>query len=695
MNEFDNVSGMMADRLGAELADQSASKRGADSMTRPGTSQHLTAREAYRQMAFTRRFEESVRGLASDGHIAGSVHLCLGQEAIPVGALSALEPDDRVLATYRGHGWALACGTAPLALMAEIAQREGGVNGGRAGSPLLSDPAHRFLGENSIVGAGVPIAAGVALANSLRGTGRLTLVSIGDGAMNQGAVTEGLVFAASLNLPLIVVCENNGWSEMTPISQTTRGEHLARRGLGLGIESFVADGGDPFAVAEAVGHAASICRAGRGPVLLELKTVRLSGHYNKDIEHYRPKTDIDEAALRDPLVRFASEQNDLTEAELKEIDLDVVEAVAELAEQVRNLPAPGAEDVFEHLYASSHVVAAPTQPRADPRVLTYGRAINQALRESLNDREDTLVYGEDVGVAGGIFGVTRGLQAEFGPGRVFDTPIAEAAILGSAVGAAIEGMRPVVEIMWADFVFVALDQIINQASNVRYVNRSAIAAPLTIRMQQGVTPGSCAQHSQSIEAVLSHIPGIKVGLPASPQDAYEMTRAAIDDPDPTVLIEHRSMYQDKAPVRFGGEIERAELARLARAGNDIGVITWGPMVAASLDAAEQLSAMGIEAAVLDLRWLRPLDDDAIDTLVRSVGGRVIIAHEATLTGGFGAEVSARIMERHLNILSVPVRRLGTPDVRMPSAPTLQAALLPSAADIVLAAQGMLDRRHGG
>lgn len=652
----------------------------------------ISVAEAYRRMAFIRRFEEQCLALSNEGLIQGSIHLCLGQEAIPVGTATALQPQDRVLSTYRGHGWALSCGTDPTALMAEIAQRAGGVNGGRGGSPLLSDPDNGFLGENSIVGAGVPIAAGVALAARSRGEDRVVVTSIGDGAMNQGATTEGMIFAAARNLPVIFLCENNGWSEMTPIKAMIRGEDLAQRGTGLGIESHVVDGGDPFAVAEAIAAAAATCRRGEGPVVIEAKTHRLSGHYNKDIQHYRPKDDIAAAEAGDPLARLVQSSLDaglMDEDEIDEIDEQVLAEVEAIAAKVRVMPAPDPGTARDHVYAEPTGPIGTGEP--DPaKQLTYQRAVNLALRTELTNRPDVVLYGEDVGEAGGIFGVSRGLLKAFGGERVFDTPIAEAAILGSAVGASMEGMRPVVEIMWADFMFVALDQIVNQAANVRYVSSSRLSAPLTIRMQQGVTAGSCAQHSQSVEAILAHVSGLKVGLPATPQDAYSMTRAAIADADPTVLIESRSLYQESGDVAANGPIEEASGARRHRDGSDVAIITWGAMVGRALTAADTLAGEGINATVLDLRWLRPLDDEAIAAAVSATGGRVLIVHEDTVTGGYGAEIAARITEAHFGQLKSPVSRIGTPDVRMPSAPSLQEALVPDAGTIVAAVKQLIE-----
>lgn len=351
------------------------------------------------------------------------------------------------------------------------------------------------------------------------------------------------------------------------------------------------------------------------------------------------------------------------------------------------MPQPDPATAGDHLYGEP--VVASERAGGTRAELTYQRALNLALKTELEERPEVLLFGEDVGFAGGIFGVSRGLQKQFGPERVFDTPISEAAILGSAVGASLEGMRPVAEVMWADFLFVALDQIVNQAANVRYVNRSRLSAPLTIRMQQGVTPGSCAQHSQSIEAVLAHIPGVKVGLPATAQDAYDMLRAAIADPDPTIVVEHRSLYQETGTVDTGGVAQRAEGARLHRQGGDVAILTWGQLLGRALEAADILAVEGIATSVLDLRWLRPLDEAAIERVVATSGGRVLVVHEAFRFGGFGAEVAAHIAAEHHATLRAPVARLGTRDARLPAAPVLQQALVPGADQIVAAARELL------
>lgn len=647
--------------------------------------------DLYRQMARIRSLETRCLELSREGFVQGSIHLCAGQEAVPVGVVGALGPQDRVIATYRGHGWALACGVPLVELLGEVCQRAGGVNGGRCGSALLNAPSHGFLGENSIVGAGVPISTGVGLAARSLGSGGTAVVSVGDGAMNQGSVHEGMVFAAANDLPVVIVCENNGWAEMTPAASTSRGDDLVDRAVGYGIAARVVDGCDPAAVREATDWAVAEARDGRGPVLLECKTVRLWGHYNNDIEHYRPKSDIENAAERDPLVgmRHRLVADGLaTTTELDAVDTEVRDEIDNATVAVRAMPEPDESTASAHVMASNQVDVASGVGSDETVELTYQRAVNRALATELETRPEVIVYGEDVGAAGGIFGVSRGLQKKFGAGRVFDTPISESAILGSALGAAMQGMRPVVEIMWGDFLLVALDQLVNQAANVRYISRGELTAPIVVRFQQGATPGSCAQHSQSLEALLAHIPGLKVGVPCTPTDAYAMTRAAVADPDACILVEARELYQVQGEVCPDRPVEPAAGAVFRRRGGDVTVVSWGPMAQRATEAAEQLAGEGIDVGVLDLRWLRPLDDDALAEAVAASGGRIVVAHEANRTGGFGAEIVARIQERFFAALPGPVHRVAAPDIRVPAAPSLQRAVIPDAADIVAACRAI-------
>ena len=330
-----------------------------------------------------------------------------------------------------------------------------------------------------------------------------------------------------------------------------------------------------------------------------------------------------------------------------------------------------------------------TARQVTTRQFTYVLALNAALERALNDYPEAALWGEDIADAGGIFGATRNLKKRYGGDRVFDTPISESAILGSALGAAQYGMRPIVEIMWIDFALVALDQIVNQIANTRYVSQGRASAPLVIRTQQGAQPGSCAQHSQTLEAFFAHTPGLRVGMPANAQDAYDMTLSAVASDDPVMMIENRTLYfGERVPVELGGDIKPIGGARVVQPGTAATVVAWSAMVPTVLAAAEGLRAEGIEIEVVDLRWLNPLDTD---TVARSVAktGRLLVAHEANLTGGFGAEIVARLAGGSWSSLTAAPQRVATQDLRIPAAPSLQAGAIPGVDDVVTAVRELL------
>jgi pyruvate/2-oxoglutarate/acetoin dehydrogenase E1 component len=308
--------------------------------------------------------------------------------------------------------------------------------------------------------------------------------------------------------------------------------------------------------------------------------------------------------------------------------------------------------------------------------LSYGEAANAALGRLLATDPRVMVYGEDVGEPGGVFGVTRGLRKTFGAERVFDTPISESAILGSAIGAALLGRRPIVEIMWVDFSLVAFDQIVNQAANARYVSQGRAPAPIVVRTQQGNAPGACAQHSQCLEAFFLHTPGLRVVLPRTAQDAYDALLTAAQVDDPVIVIENRTLYRGaKEEVRLDGNTRAMGWIGHPWSGADITVVCWGAITQRVVAAAQRLAADGIGADVLELVWLNPLDMAPVLASVAGTG-RLAVVHEANLTGGFGAEIVARVVESGVPLLAPPVR-VGTPDVRVPAAPPLAAGLVPS------------------
>ncbi|HTF65508.1 MAG TPA: thiamine pyrophosphate-dependent enzyme, partial [Edaphobacter sp.] len=501
-------------------------------------------------------------------------------------------------------------------------------------------------------------------------------------------------YAVARNLPVLILCENNGWSEMTPISETIKVNRIAQRASGYGMPGLTIDGTDPVAIRETVRKAAERARANGGPILIECRVPRLWGHYNRDIEHYRSKEDRQTAREADPITAISERLIKAGALDREKLDMLFSNAKAKMESvmsSVFDAPAIDITTAKQHVWAEENKETSRDEKSSasEPKTMSFIQAVNEALSKELETRPEVLVYGEDVGNAGGIFGASRNLQKTYGEHRVFDTPISESAILGSAVGSAMMGMKPIVEIMWADFMLVALDQLINQAANIRYITAGRSTVPLVVRTQQGSTPGACAQHSQSLEALLAHIPGLRVALPSTPQDAYDILRSAVAHPDPCILFEARGLYQVSGPVVTSKAIEPIGRADLKKSGKSALIVTWGTMVRVSLEAAHSLEKDGVQIAVLDLRWLSPLDEKALRSAVTEAGGRVVIVHEANQTGGFGAEIAARLHET-MGDMKLKIKRVASPDVRIPAAPALSEQLLPNVARITAALNAVME-----
>ncbi|HHY99074.1 MAG TPA: alpha-ketoacid dehydrogenase subunit beta [Firmicutes bacterium] len=322
------------------------------------------------------------------------------------------------------------------------------------------------------------------------------------------------------------------------------------------------------------------------------------------------------------------------------------------------------------------------------REIPYWQALNEALQEEMDRDENVILIGEDIGVYGGAYGVTRDLYAKYGPERVRDAPISEAAIVGGGLGAALTGLRPVVEIMYVDFIGLAMDQIANQAAKIKYMTGGKARVPLVIRTEGGTGRTLGAHHSQSLEAWILHVPGLKLVMPSTPYDAKGLLKSAIRDDNPVVFIEHKMLYRVKGPVPEGEYLIPIGVADVKRQGGDVTMVTYSKMVHVALEAAQKLEEEGIDVEVIDLRSLCPMD---METVIKSVKKthRVIVLHEAVKTGGVGAEISARIMEAAFDYLDYPVVRLAGADVPIPKSPVLEEIAIPRVRDVVSAVHEMV------
>ena len=636
--------------------------------------------EMQRRMLLIRGFEERVAALYRDGEVPGFVHLSTGQEATAVGACWPLHPADVITSTHRGHGHCLAKGLDPAGMFAELMGKDQGTNRGRGGSMHIADPKLGIFGANGIVAAGVPIAAGAATAAQLRGDGSVTVAFFGDGAVAQGAFHEALNLAAVWKLPVVFFCENNGYAEFSPAS-TQHAASLEHRAAGYGIPYVAVDGNDVVATASAMEDVVAAARDRRGPSIVEAATYRWHGHYEGDPERYRSPDEVEEWRSRDPLLVHESllREAGVPDDQIKALEASTAEALDGAVEAARRLARPAAVTLTDFVVRPRAARPEPAAPADDAPVFRTMDAIRSALEIELTEDERVFVAGVDVGAGGNVFGLTRGLAEEFGD-RVRDTPISETAIVGLGVGAAMAGMRPVVELMYLDFIGVCFDQLLNQAAKLPFMTGGAAEMALTVRTQFGAGRSSGSQHSQSLEALLAHIPGLSVVMPSTPADTYGLLRASIQDPNPVVFIENRLLYGMKGPQPPSDYILPIGTSAVVRAGTDLTVVSVSRMVHEAVAAAERVAEEGISVEVIDLRTVAPLDMEPILASVHKTS-RLLIAHEAVVPFGIGAEIAATVAREGFWDLDAPIERIGAAPTPSPYSPDLEKAWLPDRDDI--------------
>jgi 2-oxoisovalerate dehydrogenase E1 component len=639
--------------------------------------------EMQRRMLIIRGFEDRVAALYRDGLVPGFVHLSIGQEAAAVGACWPLHPDDVITSTHRGHGHCLAKGLDPFGMFAELMGRDEGTNRGRGGSMHIADPKLGIFGANGIVAAGLPIAVGAATASQLRGDRSVAVAFFGDGAVAQGAFHEALNLAAVWQLPAIFFCENNGYSEFSP-AETQNATTLDRRSAAYAMAFHQVDGNDVVATATTMDEAVGWARAGAGPAIVEATTYRWHGHYEGDPQRYRTPEELGAWQERDPLVLHRRRLLDagISETEIKALEESVADQLDEAEERARALTAPSPSTLFDFVLRARPVTVALSAPSENEPVIRTMDAIRSALEAELAVDERVFLAGIDVGEGGNVFGLTRGLRERFGD-RVRDTPISETAIVGLGVGAAMAGMHPVVEVMYLDFLGVCLDQLLNQAAKLPFMTGGSAEMGLTVRTQFGAGRSSGSQHSQSLEAILAHIPGLTVVMPSTPADTYGLLRAAIQDPNPVVFIENRLLYGMKGPAPPDDYVLPLGQSAVVRPGSDVTVVSVSRMVHEALAAADELAGEGISVEVIDLRTVAPLDLDPVFESLQKTS-RILVAHEAVVPFGIGAEIAARVAQEAFWDLDAPVERIGAAATPPPYAPELERAWLPGREEIAAA-----------
>jgi len=654
---------------------------------------------------------------------------CAGHEALLVAAGMAMKPGhDWFFPYYRDRALALTLGQTVTAQLQQAVGADDPGSGGRQMPSHWTSKELRLMSPSSATGTQCLHAVGAAEAGLFfvkhpkasqgpYGDGdyrkfkdvsftadEVVYTSVGEGTTSQGEFWEAINSASNGKLPVLFVVEDNGYAISTPVETNTPGGSISKL-LGNFPDLLIleVDGTDPVASYEAMTEAVAYCRARKGPALVHGHVVRPYSHAQSDDERwYRHASELEADALRDPLLRTEAlllQEGVLTEDELHALQREVEDEVRAAADVALNSPLPKVENITKHVYSedlrpTDAVFATEPAKLAEAQEMTIADAINSTLRDEMRRDERIVIFGEDVADAtrehhlhsgaikgkGGVFKITAGLQKEFGSDRVFNSPLAEANIVGRAIGMASRGLKPVVEIQFFDYIWPAMHQFRNEMSVFRWRANGQQSSPLVVRVPiGGYLTGGSLYHSQSGESIFTHTPGVRVVMPSNAQDAAGLLRTAIRCDDPVLFLEHKRLYREpalRAPYAGPDYTIPFGKARIVQTGTDLTVVTYGAVVSRTMIAAQKLQRdKGISVEVIDLRSLSPYDFEAIAESVRKTN-RVIVAHEDMRSWGFGAELAARIGDELFHDLDAPVRRVAGMDTFVAYQPILEDAILP-------------------
>ncbi|MGA1378829.1 MAG: alpha-ketoacid dehydrogenase subunit alpha/beta [Chitinophagaceae bacterium] len=619
----------------------------------------------YRQLLWPRMIEEKMLVLLRQGKIS-KWFSGIGQEAISVGASLALEKDEWIMPLHRNLGVFTSREMSLHKLFLQWQGTQQGYSKARERSFHFGSSAHHICGMISHLGPQLAVADGAALAYQLAKKEKVALAFSGDGGTSEGDFHEALNVAAVWNLPVIFIIENNGYGLSTPVNEQYRCESLVDKAKGYGMEGVQIDGNNILTVYDTVKGVRDYCIQHQKPYLIECMTFRMRGHEEASGTKYVPTELFAEWEQKDPIKnyeRYLIEQGVLTAFDVADIRNEFKQKIEEeLAIGLHPQPVVATVDQeLSDVYASRQDTLSVLTDDDQGRELRFIDAISEALRQQLERDPKLILMGQDIAEYGGAFKITEGFVQQFGRERIRNTPLCESAILGTALGLSLEGYAAMVEMQFADFVSVGLNQIVNNLAKIHY--RWGQTAKVVVRMPTGAGVGAGPFHSQSNEAWFTHIPGLKVVYPSTPLDAKGLLLASLNDPNPVLYFEHKALYRSSTglvPETYY-EIEIGKAKQLTD-GDELAIITYG----AGVHWAQEylIAHPELSIAILDLRTLLPLDYDAIKKVVRETG-RVLVLHEDTLTGGIGGEIAAWIAEHCFEWLDAPVVRCASLDTPVP------------------------------
>ena len=595
---------------------------------------------------------------------------------------------------YRDRAFAIGIGCDLINLFGAFLTRDvPHHSGGRMMPEHFSHKELRLPCQSSVVGSQFLQAVGVAKGLQIQGKDEVVYVSSGDGATSQGDFHEALNFSCLHKLGVIFVVQDNGWAISVPVHDQTTGGSIAGIARGYqGLAVHEIDGCDYEQVSKALSAAVMKGRSGQGPSLILAKIPRIGAHSSSDDPaKYKTKEVMDEEKALDPIPRFESwilTQQIATSEEITLLKASCFKKVETAAEEADKIPYPAVESADTKVFKDFHISEishSAEDTSSDPEAVVMVDAINHGLDEAMDLNEDIVVFGQDVAFGkGGVFGVTRSLTSKYGVDRCFNTPLAESTIIGLAIGMSFTGLKPVAEVQFADYIWTGMNQLMNELASIYYRSNGEWNCPVVLRMPYGGYIQGGPYHSQSIEAFLSHCPGIKVVIPSNAADAKKLLKAAIEDPNPVVILEHKALYRQRVfcarKEPLSDEILPLGKAKIIRQGTHVTVVCWGMLVFMATQVADALAAEGIFVEVIDLRSIVPLD---METVIQSVKktGKCLIAHEAPGHAGLGAEISAKIIEEAFAYLDAPVQRITGKNCMVPYCKRLEDEVLPQLKDV--------------
>ncbi|MEZ5055466.1 MAG: dehydrogenase E1 component subunit alpha/beta [Saprospiraceae bacterium] len=628
--------------------------------------------DLHRQLVFPRVIEEKMLSLLRQGKIS-KWFSGIGQEAISVGCAMALQQDELIFTMHRNLGVFTARNVPFEKLFAQWQGKTSGFSKGRERSFHFGTLDYGIVGMISHLGPQLSLADGVGLAHKLKNEQKVALAFTGEGGTSEGEFHEALNVAAVWDLPVIFVIENNGYGLSTPTNEQYKCEFLADRAKGYGMEGITIDGNNILEVYQTIQKLAKDIRKNPRPVLVECLTFRMRGHEEASGTKYVPKHLMEEWALKDPISNFENyliKEGLITESESKSLKAGLKKDLEKSLKTVFDMPEPVAHTLDEINDVYRPFDFQETKPGSSKREMRFVDAVSDGLKEAMKKHDNLVLMGQDIAEYGGVFKITDGFVEEFGKERVRNTPLCESAIIGAGLGLSLEGYKSMVEMQFADFVSCGFNQIVNNLAKIHY--RWGPNADIVIRMPTGAGVGAGPFHSQSNEAWFTHVPGLKVVYPSTPEDAKGLLLTSFEDPNPVMFFEHKGLYRSlTAEVPEGYYTTPFGKARVARSGAELSIITYGMGVHWALKTVEKL---GIDAEVIDLRTLVPMDVHTIHETVEKTG-KVLVLHEDTLFGGIGGEIAAFISEHLFKHLDAPVIRVASLDTPVPFAIPLEKNFL--------------------